>query len=285
MSIKVFLSIIGYLILAPLVGGLLAGLDRKITSRMQRRLGPPLFQPFYDVFKLWRKENVVSKRSQNLYVFFFLLFVIFTGCLFFAGGDMLLVIFALTLAGIFLVLGAFRASSPYSSIGAQRELLQMMAYEPMVILAAIGIYMVTKSFYVGDIVHFNGNLIKYLPGVFLGFVYILIIKFRKSPFDLSMSHHAHQEIVRGIITEFSGKTLALTEIAHWYENVFLLGFVYLFFTNNFLLGIIMCFLVYFVSILVDNVCARVKWQKLVFSSWIITLVFGFINIIVLHMIK
>ena len=69
----------------------------------------------------------------------------------------------------------------------------------------------------------------FLPGVFLRLVYILGIKFRKSPFDLSMSHHAHQELIKGTVTEFSGKTLAMVEVAHWYENIFLLGFVYLFF--------------------------------------------------------
>ena len=47
-----------------------------------------------------------------------------------------------------------------------------------------------------------------------------------------MSHHAHQEIVRGITTEFSGPALALIEITHWYENVLLLGMVYLFFGFN-----------------------------------------------------
>jgi formate hydrogenlyase subunit 4 len=59
----------------------------------------------------------------------------------------------------------------------------------------------------------------FLPGVFLGLVYILGIKFRKSPFDLSMSHHAHQELIKGTVTEFSGKTLAMVEVAHWYENI------------------------------------------------------------------
>ena len=46
------ISGIAYLILAPVIGGLLAGLDRKISARMQRRVGPPVLQPFYDFFKL-----------------------------------------------------------------------------------------------------------------------------------------------------------------------------------------------------------------------------------------
>ena len=270
-----------YLVAAPVVGGLLAGWDRRITARMQARQGPPILQPFHDVLKLLQKENVVVHRSQNYYILLFLVLVIFTGGLFFAGADLLLVIFALTLAAIFLVLGAYKASSPYSFIGAERELIQMMAYEPMVLLTAIGMYLVTKSFSVGDIASHPTLLVVALPGVFLGFLYTLEIKFRKSPFDLSCSHHAHQELVRGITTEFSGRTLAMIEIAHWYENVFLLGWIYLFFGSMPWLGVTVALLAFVFLILVDNVFARLKWEALLKSAWVVTLVLGFGNILAL----
>lgn len=273
-----------YLVAAPIVGGLLAGWDRRISARMQSRVGPPIFQPFYDVLKLWQKENVVVRRSQNYYIFFFLLFVIFTGGLFFGGSDLLLVIFALTLGAIFFVLGAYKASSPYSFVGAERELIQMMAYEPMVLVAAIGMYMVTKSFHVHDIANHPTLLVLALPGVFLGFLYTLEIKFRKSPFDLSCSHHAHQELVKGITTEFSGRTLAMIEIAHWYENVFLLGWVYLFFASMPVLGVAVSLFVFLFVILVDNVFARLKWQAAVRSAWIVAAVLGMGNILVLSLL-
>ncbi len=270
-----------YLVAAPVIGGSLAGWDRRISARMQSRQGPPIFQPFYDVLKLCRKENLVVRRSQNHYIFFFLLLVIFTGGLFFAGADLLLVIFALTLAAIFFVLGAYKASSPYSFIGAERELIQMMAYEPMVLLTAIGMYLVTKSFSVSDIASHPTLLVLALPGVFLGFLYTLEIKFRKSPFDLSCSHHAHQELVRGITTEFNGRTLAMIEIAHWYENVFLLGWIYLFFGAMPVLGVVVALLAFVFVILVDNVFARLKWQAALKSAWLVAVVLGFGNILVL----
>jgi ech hydrogenase subunit B len=280
-----WLRLILFLVLAPFLGGLLAGLDRKISARMQSRLGPPLLQPFYDVLKLWQKENIVVRRSQNFYIFFFLLLVIFTGSLFFAGSDLLLVIFALTLAAIFFVLGAYKASSPYSFIGAERELIQMMAYEPMVLLTAIGMYMVTKSFHVHAIASHPSLLVLTLPGIFIGFLYTLEIKFRKSPFDLSSSHHAHQELVRGITTEFSGRGLAMIEVAHWYENVFLLGWVYLFFAAWPMAGIAASLAVFLFVILVDNVFARLKWQAALKSAWAVAMVLGFGNIVVLSMLR
>jgi formate hydrogenlyase subunit 4 len=280
-----WLRLILYLAAAPVLGGFLAGWDRRISARMQSRRGPPILQPFYDVRKLWQKQNIVVRRSQNFYILFFLLLVIFTGALFFAGSDLLLVIFALTLAAIFFVLGAYKASSPYSFIGAERELIQMMAYEPMILLTAIGMYMVTKSFYVHEIAAHSTLLVLALPGIFLGFIYTLEIKFRKSPFDLSSSHHAHQELVRGITTEFSGRALAMIEIAHWYESIFLLGWVYLFFASSPLLGVAVSLLVFVLVILVDNVFARLKWQTALRSAWVVAAVLGFGNILVLSLMR
>jgi ech hydrogenase subunit B len=276
-----WLRVLLYLVAAPLAGGLLAGLDRKLSARLQSRRGPPVWQPFYDVWKLWHKENIVVRRSQNYYVFFFLLLMVFTGGLFFAGYDLLLVVFALTLAGIFLVLGAYKASSPYSFVGAERELLQMMAYEPMVLLTAVGLYMAGGSFHVQDLARHPTPLVLPLPGVFLGLLFALQMKFRKSPFDLSSSHHAHQELVRGITTEFSGGALAMIEVAHWLENVLLLGWVYLFFSSSPLLGLSATAAVFLLVILVDNTSARLKWPTALKSIWLATLVLGFGNILVL----
>ncbi|MDD5108583.1 MAG: NADH-quinone oxidoreductase subunit H [Candidatus Omnitrophica bacterium] len=281
---NIFLNIILYLIFAPLIGGLLSGLDRKITARMQSRIGPPILQPFFDILKLVQKENLVVRRSQNFYIGFFLVLAIFTGAIFFTGKDILLVIFAFTLAAIFFVLAGFKASSPYSFIGAQRELLQMMAYEPIIILTAVGMYMVTRSFYISDIVSFGRPLIFYLPGILFGLLYVLAMKFRKSPFDLSTSHHAHQELVKGITTEFSGKALAMIELAHWYENMLILGFIYLFFAHRPLAGLALSLFAYFLIILIDNTFARVKWQLALLSCWLITVIFGFGNILALFIL-
>ncbi len=277
-----------YLVFAPLVGGLLAGLDRKITARMQGRQGPPLLQPFYDLFKLFSKQSVIVNQVQNFLVTGFLIFTVFTGCLFFYGGDLLLVFFALTLAGIFFMMSACSANSPYSTLGAQRELVQMMAYEPMVLLVAIGFYMSSGSFAVKDILTSSVSNIAYLPGIFVGFVYILTIKFRKSPFDLSTSHHAHQELVKGLTTEISGNILALVELSHWYENVFLLGLVGLFIINSSwwsaLIAVVVCLITYYFEILADNIFPRVKWEVMIKSTWIVTLVAGVVNLMILSFI-
>lgn len=276
---------IGYLVLAPIFGCILAGLDRKVSARMQRRVGPPVIQPYYDVRKLMGKDQVTVNKVQDFYVLCFLLFVVITGCIFFAGGDLLLVVFTLTLANIFLVLAAYSSNSPYSQVGAERELYQMMAYEPMVLLTMIGFYLACGSFNVSDIL--NGDKMPFVTmiGIFVGFLFILTIKFRKSPFDLSMSHHAHQDIVKGVTTEFSGRTLAYVEIAHWYENIMLLGIVFLFFCNGtwwgYVIGIAIAVVSFFLETFIDNSFARMKWQMALKSSWVVAILLGLINVALL----
>lgn len=287
--VKIILSIVAYLVLAPFVGGLLTGIDRKLSARMQGRVGPSILQPFYDVLKLLEKEKITVNRVQDFYVICFFLFVLVTGGMFFGGQSLLMVIFTLTLASVFLIVAAFSSNSPYAQMGAEREMLQMMAYEPMVLLAAVGLYMHCGSFDVATILSDTENMpILYLPGVFLGFLFILTIKFRKAPFDLSMSHHAHQELVGGLKTEFSGSTLALVEAAHWYENIFLLGMVFLFFVNGHvsgvILGIVVCLLTYFLEIVIGNSFARMKWQVALNASWIVALILGGVNLFILMFI-
>ncbi|MCL1982624.1 MAG: NADH-quinone oxidoreductase subunit H [Clostridiales bacterium] len=284
--VKIIVLVAAYLIFAPIVGGLLAGIDRVITARMQGRVGPPVIQPFYDVFKLMEKEAVTVNKTQDFYVMCFLIFIVITGCLFFAGQNLLLIIFSLTLASVFLVIAAYSSNSPYSQIGAERELLQAMAYEPMVLITAVAFFLYTGSFEVSAILAYEKMAILPLLGIFLGYLFILTIKFRKSPFDLSMSHHGHQELVKGLTTEISGKSLALIEIAHWYENIFLLGFIFLFFANGtqtgIIVGVIVCLAAYFLEIFIDNNFARMKWQFALNSSWVVAAALGFANLAVLY---
>ena len=74
------ISAVLYFVLAPFLGALLAGVDRKITARMQGRQGPPVLQPLYDVAKLLKKQTKIIKRVQMLYLLTFLFFIIIAGC-------------------------------------------------------------------------------------------------------------------------------------------------------------------------------------------------------------
>lgn len=289
MTIRIALCV-AYLLLAPVLGALLDGSDRILSARMQGRKGPPLLQALYDCLKLLKKENLMVNKAQFFMVGSYTLFVILSGALFFAGGDILLTFFALTTAEMFLVMGASCASSPFSAMGANRELVQMASYEPMILLVGVGFYLATGTFNVGEIATSGGiPAIVKLPGFFVGFVLILSIKLRKSPFDVSTSHHAHQETVKGLTTEMVGLTLACVTVADWYEEIMLMGMIGLFLYNGTwwsgLLAIFIVAVVYFLLILIDNCSARVKWETMFKLAWGFTLLAGGINLLVLQVIR
>ena len=110
MSIYRMIAMVAFVLFAPLLGGLLDGMDRKISARMQGRRGPSILQPFYDVIKLMQKKLLVVNSSQYFMIVSYLFFVIFTGTLFFGGFDLLLCFFSLTTAAMFFVLAAADAT-------------------------------------------------------------------------------------------------------------------------------------------------------------------------------
>ncbi|MGN0363711.1 MAG: respiratory chain complex I subunit 1 family protein [Bilifractor sp.] len=277
-----------YIVLAPLIGGLLDGVDRKISARMQRRVGPPLLQPFYDVQKLLNKQNIAVTDSQGFLLITYMILMMFTGAMFFFGSDLLMCFFVLSTAATFLYFAAVVTNSPAGTIGANRELIQMMTYEPAVLLTCVGFYVAEHTFTVSAIIQTKYSDILYLPGFFFAFVFILTIKLRKAPFDTSTSHHAHQELVKGLTTEMGARNLAVFQITEWYEMVFLLGVVGLFIINSnpwSIPGAVAVILaVYFLEILISNTCARMKWELMLKMTWITTLLSAGVNLLILMLV-
>ena len=282
-------SVVLYLALAPLAGALLDGVDRKLSARMQGRKGPPLLQPFYDLGKLFSKQMLAVNSVQMFLLLSYLIFLAVAGSLLFAGEDLLMCMFMLSTADMFLVMAASSDSSPFSTLGAGREMIQIMAYEPMTLLLAVGFYLATGSFQVGDIVRQPTSAVAVMPGFLLGLLFIMAVKLRKSPFDLSTSHHAHQEIVKGLTTEMAGPTLAVMNIAEYYEMTLMLGLVALFFVNenpiSWPLALVACLAVYVLELVWDNVSARVKWKVLLDGCWVFTLLTGGLNGLILMLVR
>lgn len=283
--LSVLIGTLAFAVLAPVLGCLLAGLDRKISARMQGRVGPPLLQPYYDVRKLLEKDNVSVNSTEGTYVTCALVFILIAGGIFFSGGNLLMSVFVVTLSGLFFIVAAYSTRSPYAEIGAMRETLQVMAYEPMVLFMAVAFFMAAGTFDAAGAFALTAPVVTVIWPVFLGFLFVLTIKLRKSPFDLSYSHHAHQEIVKGITTEMSGRTLAKVEVMHWCENILFLGWTGLLFVwgtpASVLVAVVVAAIVYFLEIWIDNNFARVKWQALLKSAWVVALVAGGVNIAVL----
>ena len=284
MILKLLLGIIA-LGAAPVLGGFLAGVDRRITAKFQSRMGPPVLQPFYDVAKLWGKE----RNSYNVWVtlssYIYLGAAASSCALFFMGSDLLLIFFIQAIGAVFLIIGALSVPSPYSQVGAHRELMQVLTYEPLLILVIVGINLVTGSFRVDTIVGYDTPLLLKLPLLFVVLGYALTIKLRKSPFDISASQHANQEVNRGVYTEYSGRYLALCEIAHWYEVILVLGLCGLFFATNIVGLVVLLAATYMAEIIIDNATSRMTWRWMLGSVWLTGLGLSIANLTWLYAAK
>lgn len=277
--------VIAYIVFAPILGALLDGLDRVVSARMQRRKGPSILQPFYDLGKLFSKQLLAVNNVQLLLNLSYLVILMIAGSLLFAGADLLMILFILSTADMFLIMSASSDSSPYANMGAGREMIQVMAYEPLTLLLAVGFYLATGSFDVSVIIQSPTSAVFLMPGLLFGFMFIAAIKFRKSPFDLSTSHHAHQEMVMGITTEMSGANLAIINLGEYYEMILMMGLFFLFFANghwqSWIVAAVLCLVIFFLEVLWDNVSARLKWKTVLYGCWTVTFIAGGVNLLIL----
>jgi len=273
------------LLCAPLLGALLQGLDRKLTARIQGRQGPPVVQPFYDFFKLLGKEQLLLNRMQVLYAWLHLAFMAITLMLLVLGQDSLMLLFVLAFSTLSLVLGGMCVRSPYSRIGSQREILLMVAYEPVLILMVVGFYLVNHSFSIACVWQADQPLLLRLPLLFLALLAVAAIKLQKSPFDLATSHHAHQEIIKGITIEYSGPALAVLELAHFYETALVMVLLALFWATNWWIGAGIALGAYLLLVIVDNACARLTTAWMFKFMWTVILGLALTNIVWLYLSK
>ena len=265
----------------PFIGGLLVGIDRKLTARMQERMGPPLFQPFFDVLKLWGKAPMIASQLQPVLAFGYLGFALVSAGLVAFRQDLLLILFVTAIADICLTVAAFNAKSPYSYIGGRREFLSMLSYEPVLLLSYIAIFLVTGSFTIKGIYSYGKPLLLVIPAALVALQIVLVVEMKKSPFDVSGSGHAHQELVRGVYTEFSGYTMALVELGHWVKMTTMLMILSLFWAPNLIIGGAISLTMFFIVIIADNIFPRLDWQSMLKTTWGIGFSLIILNVIIL----
>lgn len=208
--------------------GLLAGwIDRKVTARLQYRKGPPWHQNFTDIIKLLGKEIIVPQGAGLTFLLspalgllsLILVAVILGNSIIspFGGfsGDLIVVLYLLTVPAIALILGAFASRNPLASVGASREIKLILAYELPFILSIIVV--IIKS---GGIIRIidilgrqinSGANIASVSGALAFLVSLLCIQAKLGfvPFDAS---EAEQEILGGVLIEYSGALLALFKL-------------------------------------------------------------------------
>jgi NADH-quinone oxidoreductase subunit H len=224
------LSIVSILIfLAAVVGTLALGLlfkwvDRKVTARVQWRVGPPWYQPMVDVIKLMGKDNTMPVTARG--TGFLLAPVVALAATGVAAailwhallrpgetfvGDLIVVIYLLMIPALMTMLGAASSGNPHASVGASREMKLLLSYElPLLLVIVVAVARSGWSLRLGDIVRAQqGAAFLYsISGVLALLIGILCMqaKLGQVPFDLA---EAECEIMSGVYVEYSGPSLAM----------------------------------------------------------------------------
>ena len=213
------LHFIGVIIFSVSLGLLFMGIARKIVARIQKRYGPPFYQPYLDVIKLFGKKAITHG-----FIFDFGTIMAFGGViatLFFVplgawalyslNGTVVLVIYLLAIASLGMAMGTVGSGNPQASLGISRALTQMLGYELPYLVILFGLiykYQTSSVFglaqaQAGGIM--NWNLFTYPVATILAFV-ILIGMMGKKPFDAMI---APSEIGSGPVVESGGKYLGM----------------------------------------------------------------------------
>ena len=324
-AVTIILGTLLLIVFGLFFGLLFKGVDRKLSAHMQGRIGPPIRQPFRDVRKLFTKENIVPENAipwvfhlapligliATISILLFLPIggfqplldstIIISGeelTLLF--GDLILILYLLMIPSLAMVIGGFASGSPYATVGAQREMATMIAYE-----FPLAIIIVTIAWKIGSTITGGAGVENAFtltaitstpiwnivgPIGFLGLILLLLVLILVTPAELSKipfdAPEAETEIAGGLLTEYSGRNLGIFYLTDCVKTLVMASLIVaLFFSYNIsdlfgLTGIpanvvniifylVKVFIVVIFSVTLIRVAiARLKIDQIVYTYWV-----------------
>ena len=308
-TILTALQYLGYILIFPgflfcfLAGLLLCGIDRKVVAKMQKRVGPPLLQPFYDFFKLLGKETIVPAAASKVVflaaplvgfaalVVIQLFIPVFSFTVFSGVADVIVILYLLLIPALAAILGGAASGSPYAGVGLSREMVTIISCELPLVLVLLAVAKTVGSalgtglcFSLSDIAAYqamNGSLITKLSMIPAAAAMLLIIpgETGNHPFDAA---EAETEICEGLLAEYSGAPLGVFKLSHAIKMLTLTSLFVALFLGGLGTGIValdaiilflLCVVLTAVSIsFVHAITARLKIEQIFKFYW--TLVTG-----------
>jgi len=200
--------------------------DRKVTARVQFRKGPPLLQPLYDVLKLLGKETLVPENARRSGFLLaplvgFAAVSVVGAILWYTAwkpggvflGDLIVVIYFLTIPSLSIIIGGTSSGSPYGALGSSREMKLVISYELPLVLAIVAVLVRAElwTFRLGELVAYqqaHGAMALHLSGLLALIVAVFCVQAKLGlvPFDIP---EAETELMGGPFTEYSGAPLAV----------------------------------------------------------------------------
>ena len=310
------LQYLGYVLIFPgflfcfLAGMLLCGIDRKLVAKMQKRVGPPVLQPFYDFFKLCGKETIVPAAAER--ISFMLaplvglaalvviqLFIPVFGFTAFSGmADIIVILYLLLIPALAIILGGAASGSPYAGVGLSREMVTIISCELPLVLVLLAVAKTVGDamgtglcFSLSSIAQYqalNGSLITKISMVPAAVALLLIIpgETGNHPFDAA---EAETEICEGMLAEYSGAPLGVFKLSHAVKMLTLTSlFVALFLGGlgtgilplDVLLMFLLCAVITAVAIsFVHAVTARLRIEQIFKYYWTVVSALALISLV------
>jgi len=208
-------------ILAFTVGMFYGGLNRKITARMQNRVGPPVYQNFIDLLKLQGKKTNIAHGVMGHLAPMWIIIAAMTVLMFIPvlqnglwfdnltfKGDLIFILYMMVFGSLGMALGAGQSGNPNSAIGVTRGLALMVGYEIPFVLSLVAIMIQFHSTSIQDFMQYQFTTGRWIvlenPFAFLAATLSALGMFRYSPFDIV---GAPAELASGPVSEFGGKYL------------------------------------------------------------------------------
>ena len=303
------LQYLGYVLIFPgflfcfLAGMLLCGIDRKLVAKMQKRVGPPILQPFYDFFKLCGKETIIPAAASKTtflmaplvglaaLVVIQLFIPVFSFSAFSGMADVIVILYLLLIPAMSIILGGAASGSPYAGVGLSREMVTIISCELPLVLVLLAVAKTVGNamgtglcFSLSDIAAYqamNGSLITRISMLPAAAAMLLVIpgETGNHPFDAA---EAETEICEGLLAEYSGAPLGVFKLSHAIKMLTLTSLFVTLFLGGLGTGIValdaiilflLCVVLTAVSIsFVHAITARLKIEQIFKFYW--TLVSG-----------
>ena len=283
-------QVILLVVLAPLV----SGSSRWLRAKMHTRQGPPILQDYYDIIKLFKRQDLHTRESGFVHrlmppLFFGTMLLLalglpmvvrFSPLPFLA--DIILIVYLLALPRFFFALSAIDSGSSYAGVGGIHELMIGILVEPAMMLALFVAALSAGSTNVGVIGETVGSLAASHPTTViiagLAFALACYIELAKLPYDLA---EAEQELQEGPLAEYSGPSLAIAKMAmsmkqivvvSWFLAMFLpFGAAAEVTALSLVIGLVAYLLklaaVFFICAIFENVVSRVRFKLLGRQTW------------------
>ena len=211
------------------VAPLLTGLVRTIKARLMRRRGPSPLQPYRDLLRLLKKDAVLAENASWLfrvapYLIFAALWVgaslvptFAAGLLFSWTADVIAIVALLGSARFFLALAGLDVGTSFGGIGASREMMIASLAEPAMLMAVFTVSLLAGTTQLSSIAEFIlGPAVGVRVSLALALIAMMMVAIAENgriPIDNPATHLELTMVHEAMVLEYSGRHLAMIELA------------------------------------------------------------------------